>query len=491
MTNLLFSARVRRIALLLTNGALLIPLIVYVYNTIYIRYMADDYCVLAFVRQNGVIGTAQNLYVAWSGRFVNSIVVSAALGAGWQISALFVSGTLIVWWIASFGVLRYVTRKLQWNYPDLLAAIGVSSFLLVLFNSALSLVQSVYWISGIFLYTAPLVLFTLYVWLLVEWNLQRFRSMALVICFLLTFLASGFAELSGLTQTAALLVALVACLRYPVLRLHTSRLVAGLLGSVLAFGLVVIAPGNFVRLSLNTHLDILSLILGSAVSPAVVIWTATMYSVLTPFTILGLPILAGFAAGPRPIKEIRRYLILLPIVVGVLAALSFALTLYTTASPPPERAWIIPQFILFCGLGIWGYLIGHKISPSRRSRRMMSLVILTSATIVVLIWFTSLSRALALSSGLRQYATEWDIQDSAMRVRGNRPDSLAIAPIPVISGPVKLSEERTVWAYRCAAVYYDLPAIAYNPALTNYIESKSLGWPDFSAGPTKSPTDGK
>src|SRR6266404_6280572 len=103
----------RRFIFVLPALALFIPLAVYLYNTIYIRYLADDFCVWGQSVSLGPFRSAWWWYRNWTGRFMTFVVMGLVSPRGYRLAGLVEAGMLIAWFVGTFALLQLLARRWQ------------------------------------------------------------------------------------------------------------------------------------------------------------------------------------------------------------------------------------------------------------------------------------------------------------------------------------------------------------------------------------------
>ncbi len=450
---------------------LLIPLFIYIYSTSAIRYVADDFCDINVARQYGVLGSVSYEYLNGTGRFVNILTSFATMVAGLQVATVLTAFMLIVWWLALFGIIHRIARQMQWPAIPV-AAIGASLLCLSTLNSAFNLFQSVYWIPGSFLYFAPLMLAAVYVWLIVQ---QPFptarRGIGLALCAVVPFAAAGFLESFGLLQSFALFLACLVCWRDQRLRPYLPGLLAALIAGSIAAAITVVAPGNFVRLARSGKADLVFEAAGTLLSPGTVVYVTAKFWPLALLALVLLP--AWYAYYWAPAINIRRsiHLLTIPLVFAAFVGVYFSLSFFATASPPPERGWIIAQFLLCAGLMLWGFTAGQVLRARRTQRNTVPLLV-EWAAFGLMVWFivASVSTAADVSGKLTAHASAWDSRDQQLRLYANTSTRLRVAPIPNVLGVEDLSTDNSSWVNGCMATYYRVGGILSDPQLVDAVQ---------------------
>jgi hypothetical protein len=308
----------------------------------------------------------------------------------------------------------------------------------------------------------------------------------LILCAALSFFAAGYSETFGSVQTIVLAGISLLCALNPTRRALLLHLLAGLIGSTLGLILTMVAPGNSVRFALSSvSPEPLTVVLGTLISPVAVAGFTTL---VWPPTLIVLAMFPAFTAYyfEQDRRRIPRSIMrLIPVVVGTLIAVCFFPSLLITATAPPERAWIIPQIILFVGIILWSYLWGWAIKPGQPISRISLRVQVMLVVLVVVVAFTSVVRAGGAVRDLSSYATVWEARDDSIRARisageigldtspwmspydwridvSSRP-SLIVAPLPNPYGLADITPNPSEWSNKCIARYYGIPAIKAPP----------------------------
>ena len=227
-------------------AVLLVTLAGYVLLGTFNRYVADDYGGVLAVRLRGFWGEQVASYRLWSGRFTSSALISAAamLPEG---AVRVLPGILIAGWVLLLGlVLKQVLPSAGRVGRLLLAAAVVYTTLQVTSSPFLS----IYWMTGSLTYVPSLLLGTLLLALICRPHGNGRRRMATIAgAGVVTFLAGGSNETYVVAQTVALTMAVAVAIS-PLSTVSRSKLRVlgvGLLGSLVAFGVLVAAPGNAIR----------------------------------------------------------------------------------------------------------------------------------------------------------------------------------------------------------------------------------------------------
>src|SRR5947209_9780423 len=256
----------------LLAASFVMALAAYSYVGFFTRYMADDYTTRRTVDLLGLLGAQTHWYFGWTGRFSFSFVISllgltgprvvqflpALLLTSWCAATVWAVHQLHIYQLHAHQLQRPGSLKPSYTKSLLFAALIVFATI----ETAPNVAQSLYWQTGALTYITPIVLLSLYAGLFGH-GLRRaesrgVRPSVLSLCgsAAVTFVAGGFSDAYVVLQTSGLLIAFAACERYAHAGLKSAMralLLAGLVGSLLALAVVVLAPGNAIRQSYFPH----------------------------------------------------------------------------------------------------------------------------------------------------------------------------------------------------------------------------------------------
>ncbi len=247
-------SKVKNIWFLLISFSLLLPsLVFHAYLGSFSRFLGDDYCSAFWANRFGVIRATWYWYITWSGRYSASALDSIFGILGPKIVP-FVTPSVIVIWLITIGLTVNIIIPLRKNkvFSTSLLATGV---LFLTLNFTPTVQQSLYWGQGMRSVVPPLILGTAYSGIFFALkNTKRIsrKTQALwyLLSFLLAFGTGGFSETYCAVQLVAFgfsFVVLTIYYHHPIKSFESSFLIFGLLGAVLSFIVVILAPGNVFR----------------------------------------------------------------------------------------------------------------------------------------------------------------------------------------------------------------------------------------------------
>ena len=439
----------------------------------YSRYAQDDYCYGYKVRSWGFWTTQIQSYLhrtefnsdRYSLTLTNSLI---ELLGGPKVVPVLPSLEMLVW----LAGLVYVFYQLQQGIDaktDYLIAI-ISALVIIFFTLYLApnQYQILFWLSGMQPYLTPMVLATfLFGFLISIARLPKFKFTHAVGLGILSFLACGFSETTGLWQFAcwSMLLGWVLIFRKRhVFARNTIRPALVLMGSA-ALSLVIMAfcPGNF---KAAYYPDFITLILQSLSYGVGFIWIALKS---TPLPYLAIILLGLFASltyrSPRKTKT--RYLVaeILAVIltVYILSVVVMLPSMYATSHYPGDRALLPAQFTLSAGLFIIGWKMAELISalqpkafPYRTSIILQGLFGLLLCSYIVHIT----PRVYDKLPAYQERAQAWDLRQKLILGEKAKGIENVIAPaFDSVYGINELHYEADNWVNICAAKYYGVQTI--------------------------------
>jgi hypothetical protein len=446
----------------------LIGLAIFAYLGIYFRYWADDWCYNADFRNLGFLetlrGYAYNVTYTPS-RY--SVTILAGLFYPFDILGLqlLIPLSLLLW---TWGLVRlFVNISSLSSCPLSTFHAVLLSCIIVYFSIYLAphLYQSVYWNTGFFTYTFPLVLFP---WVLTLVTDQNTSKAKLILVALLSLLAGGFSEASNTVLVSVLalytVIAFIGSRSKKVWaqKTFTPALVA-LIFAIIAMALLVFAPTTQLRAERYGE---------PASLPELV---TLVFNFTREFVTLSLKdyqqllivILAGLLGFVLTSKE-RDINIpkMLSLGLGIFAlaillvAASLTPSAYIERGLPILRTQIIPRHIMvfaFVALG-WsaGFILRNLYSPAWL--QTTATVALLIALIFPIFTIFTASKYIPMYS---QRAQLWDEREaailSAIENNQERVEVLAIDGAPV--GGIRdfdPPDKKGYWISVCAMDYYDI-----------------------------------
>ncbi len=418
--------------------SMLSALALYAYLGTFTRYMADDYCSAAALKNNGFWGAQSYWWQNWSGRYSFTFVISLVELLGLRIVPILPGLAIALWLLSLVWALLPLLRNLKVSSP-IAGALFLSSVALWLtYRSVADYPQIVFWQTGILTYPVSIILFFLGLGLAVRRTADpaRMKWWQLLLWFLFAFAAGGFSETGVVIQIALLGLLLIVIL----LTKNTQKgilfpiLLAAFLGSVLSLLVIAFAPGNAVRSAgFQSIPPFIQSFTGSLIETLAFIPSLAGYH--TTVFVLGLLTGASFAClfiGEE--LQINRS----SIAIYFIASLIFALIgIWAGIAPayllrggvPPQRVLLSAYFLTACLAIYWGILsilLLRSILP-RASLGVQSWISLGLLFLIIIFGVLPFAISqLELVPPLKIYATLWDERHQTMLAASLHGESIIV-----------------------------------------------------------------
>lgn len=439
-------------------SAFLIPVFIYILAAANIRLLdMDDFCNVNIVGRIGVVDSLHYWYYGWTGRFTSIILMILSFQGGLVVIQLVIALMLGLWWLALMGSIQRVFEILRLPFSFMMSCVFSSLIVFGVLETGPAIFLSVYWPTSAFVYLLPIILLCVLVWLVVQRRLNN--ALSIVCAFVVCFLGAGCLELYATMLIVGLVVAVAVSQKRTAIRY---RLLAAVAGAILGLGLNLVAPGNYVRMSYFERREITQILTEVITTLGIPIIEALVFS---PLTALSLFLFASFIAysfDKNRYKNLRQMIIGIPFMVFALTAAYFGPGIYITGMGLPSRAWIIPEFIVVCGVAAWGYVVGLAVRPVHLRTKFTSPMALVLVAIVGIAVIFSMSRASAAASRLSTYAAQWDRRDVILREIAGTSETVIVAEIDNF-GMDGINTDENFWANQCLAQYYQVPAVKRAP----------------------------
>ena len=450
--------------------------LLYVYLGGYTRLIADDFCSAYYARRLGLLRSIWYWYINWSGRYT-------AFGSDWLMEKIGVytlpvihSLALLAWLIFTVAALQLSLRHILPDSRSKTISLSLGMvFLFVILLLDPNIPQTLYWWNGMRSYVLPLILLTLYV-VLLQFGTKTlrdpgWRKIGLLTSFLFTLVTGGLGE----TYTAFQVVFLLYLLVLELLAHKDKRstpfqlLFAGWVGSLVAFIILVYAPGNAIRqayfpphpgivrlfqISLQSYLDF---ILDIVRSPEKI--TGLLGAVLTA---------VYFGTLSKRKSNAERWFI--PALLLGSFGLSFVCFVpgaYATSEPTAARTIVIPIFGLVFFLLWAGFLAGQQLPTSRKDSHLFGTVV--PILVVFMLTYSAIIRfrnTYDTRSIYIDFAQRWDKADTQiLAAKDAGAETVTIADLNVPTGPEDGDpiDNPKYWVNQCYSLYYDIQVLGPNP----------------------------
>lgn len=458
--------KIQKTALYLGLAIFFTGLAIYAYLGVYFRYWADDWCYNADFRNLGFLETLRGYVynVTYTpSRYSVTILAGLFYPLGVLGLQLLLPLSLLLW---TWGLVRlFLNLSVISTYPLSTFQATLLSLIIVYFSIYLAphLYQSVYWNTGFFTYTFPLVLFP---WVLTFVTDQNTSNAKLILIALFSLLAGGFSEASNTVLVSTLtLYAVIAFIgsRYKKVWAQKTFVpaIVALIFAIIAMALLVFAPTTQLRAERYgepASLPELAVLLFNFTREFVTLSIKDYQQLL----ILLLAGLFGFVLNSKERDINIPKTLALGLGTFALATLLVAASLtpsaYIERGLPILRTQIIPRHIVvfaFVALGwVGGYALRQLYAPTWL--QSVATVALLIALIFPIFTIYNSSKYIPVYS---QRAQLWDEREatilSALENNQDRVEVLAIDGAPV--GGIRdfdPPDKKGYWITLCAADYY-------------------------------------
>lgn len=470
---------IRLRVLLIAGGLVFIAgLAALAYPGLFVRFLADDYCVAGMVQKSGLWATQAEMYRAWSGRYTATFAASLLQLLGPNTPAVFTWFLIFLWLGGLASLIARLNRALWLRFANVGAVCFAALVLFITLLITPNRFQVSYWLMGQVTYTLPLVGITL----LMNWIASlpeprpggKQRVMALSHILLVAFLLGGTSETYVAFQTGLFALALVwtvLLLRPPVSRSLALLLSAGLLASLISMAVIISAPGNAARQALLPQPPALPRLIQLSLLYAAGFLRDTLKAFPLPLLVAAaVPLLGGFlttrpqALPPSLRRRLLPYL-LAPLSLYLLVVCICAPSVYGESAAPEARSLLAGVFLLVltaAGLGLWSGVLLRSWLNRAAPAAVRPLFIAAFVVLGVLCLYPTRA-GFQIMSQLRpaqQYAQAWDNRHRL--IVANRLNGILNQSVPALNsqaGLMELGDDPNLWVNRCAADYYHLDSI--------------------------------
>lgn len=454
----------------LLAAALILALLPFVYTGWFARYQADDYCAAQLLREEGFWRAQWLSYTGWSNRFATMLVTGLLDPldvTGMQIlPGLLTAGLLGAAVLLLFRLRALTGARIPGAFLWALAAGGVFLGLYTLPERF----QALYWRSGSVTYTLPAVCLLLLLAALTARPGARRGWRRAALLGLFSFFAAGFSETTAAVQITVLALGLAAILVFAKAAgpggVDWSGWAAALVGALAALIVMILAPGNAVRMGQMPPPPGFFAWLGMSLRHGAAFLADGLSSYLLPRAAglvlgLGLALLQDWSRTPA--RRLAWTLLAVPTAACLLAVAACAPSAYAQSAYPEPRALSMANFILTGGVIAAGWLIGGLIQKGLAGRLPPGLIRAAAVAGLLIVGAYALYagwRVLGEAAEYRARAAAWD--DRAAQIEQLRLGGAAAVEVEAldsIGSIAELSADPEDWVNRCAAGYYGVEEI--------------------------------
>jgi hypothetical protein len=464
-------------------AAMSVALAAFAWLGTYNRLTADDYPNTSH-KPVEAIGDLLKAYRSFTGRYSSTLLSNLLLPCGVAFVRILPSIVLAVWMLALVCLFRELLAGMRSLWRNVLFVSAV--ILWATIDGALSPGQSLYWATGMIVYTAPLIAQTFLAAMIVR-DLRTAEPHSWsrpVWITALAFVAAGFSETTLALQAAAVAVAF--CLR-PSAGLRPFRLSLWATGAATAvsFFLQVLAPGTagrqaqIARACAPVLVPARAMLIGPA-SAARLLFSKPM--VIVVLLAAGFLLRWQLPLGERAARAVPKQLSQILFAAWVLTTVASLPASYALCMPPNSRSHIALHFSMVLAVFGCGYVLGSaaRIGPYLSESRLF--VPLAGALLVAApIW--SAANVVSQFPQVARYAAAWDARDQTLRKAARfQSDEITVDPLPessaVVHGLAVPGRDPMAEPNQRVAHYYGLPLlrVTEDPQGTALVEPWTREW---------------
>lgn len=431
----------------------------------HVRFWADDFCTGSVYNQSGFLAAQRVSWTSWSGRYSYNFFQYLFLMFGSGVTryapvVVFILSALSSW---------FAIYKITGNKHRFFSLVLSMLLAIMVLSITPNIIQSFYWYSGTLIYSLPFVFLQLFFAMLVWRGLvvsKNRRKIALSIALLSLLIAGGFSESFAVAQIVFLTCLLVIVLTVRRLRQTqvASVLVAGVLGLVLALGIMLVAPGTAVRSATLDKPENLHWVISTTFRATKTYFVglgqvrAYLYVAALVFSVISLLFRHSKFVSKRIFSLRETAWMISVICLGVVLATAslFGVAYYSMAYPPPERALITSSYLIVVGLIMVSILVNLALKPLLTKNILRSTKLLF--TLLCLLSTVFLARDMYrrwrfLKNDLATYAYQWDIQEASILSQAATKKKILVKHIPPV-GRIDGFKDNKGWVTGCAAGYF-------------------------------------
>lgn len=473
------------LAIIVSLLFLLSAVFIYGYFGWFSRYIADDYCTAGELLKFGYWGSIVNRYLTWDGRYSFAVLIYFFEQFGIRFPSILPVLSIGLLVMAAFFFWSRFLYYLKFN-PPFYVSLAVTLIFVMLVEYTIPQVGEVFfWMTGIATYQIAIICELFLLGLVIQTSRSvgniplRKMMLSIILIIFLTFVCSGFSEVSTVIHLAifGLLFAL-ALVKFLIDRNNSYLLIYYLIlfvVAVLGFVLMAKAPGNLVReSSLKVHSGIyeISTLSISQSIKYLLSWILTFPKILFLSSVYMISVGYFNAARKATITKEklitdRSMLAKLFVLFTVLLIVSFVPTTWAGYDYPPQRILVLQTSILSCFLillSFWfGNVIGGIVSDLDRAKELqVGIVVAVLITLSVGVFMEN-SRAIYRKTAPIQiaYAETWDnVHKSIMDQVNTGEQNIIVNNIAYdLMNLERIKGDPKYWTNICAARFYQVKTI--------------------------------
>ncbi len=479
------STRIIAFTLIVSIAALLVAIYVIAYLGSFSRYIADDYCSAGEFKTLGYLGSIANRYITWDGRYSFSSIIYFFDSLGIKFPSILPAISITLLLASAYYFFSQVLKAFSGKVNRLTVLLIASIFIFAIQYTTPQIPEVFYWMTGIATYQFSIIFELILLGLTAQILVQpiktnRFKQILLsLLLFLLSFVCSGFSEVSTAIHVSLFGLAIFFAIAYRfVMKKHYSQtwyLLTLFLGALAGFIVMAIAPGNQVRgTSLSPiHPSLPELIFRSLIQSAhySINWFLKNTSILWPALVLAVVLGAysssSFSSSSVDLRSTKIKTLLFFVSGLILTFVSFVPTTWAGYDMPAGRILFLPTTILCGTLTTVSYLLGlllaKEFEPLNQNSKFV--VGLFSLLCLLFIFSTPINISRQYYRNTIEVQTDfsqaWDEVNQAILadIQAGQQNILADNIQYNIVDLERIKGDSGFWVNQCAARFYQIDKI--------------------------------
>ena len=460
-------------AVILIAGSILflIPNIFFVIQGFSIRYWADDYCFSGFLKDHGFTHGLIEFYSTTSNRFSAFIFTGFSELFGENAIRGIPSLIIIAFGFITYKIIGELLGKFHIKQIKIISILSSQIILFFVLLLAPNIHQSIYWRAGLTHYFLPIpILLYLILMIFSQRKIEEKILKKGIFLFLVSFFSAGLSESYAALQAGSFGIVLLFVLFFDKSSHRNRRFYligSTLMGTAVAMGVMIVSPGNALRLDTLQQSSNLFSILSISTLSAINFIVFSIRGLWLPFGIMfGLFVLITYCfVRPSGLKIQSINLLItfffIALVTLMLIICVCAPTAYGMMAYPEERVLMFAQIVLICGISLEGAVLGllfQKLLYISQPIRVAGLFL------ILIFCMYPLSTLDVRQSDLRFYqnrAALWDKRNTEINDQTKMgKNDLSVSALDSFAEIAELRDESSYWVNQCAAKYYQVESIS-------------------------------
>ena len=460
--------KLSRFVLSVSSAIFLYFNLVYIYQGWFVRHRADDYCFTGILYEHGFLPGLSIFYTNTSNRFSSFILSALSEAFGFYGIRILILLTIIFILTIVYLCIKRILAKSEVGYSERISFFITNVVAFFLIYLAPNRHQSVYWRSGLVHYFLPLpILLSLCLLISTENKGKNVLFLHEVAIFIIAFINAGLSETAAALQTIISMLYIVYLFLFQKGNGRNTRLVRAFLmfiASLAAMIVMILSPGNALRLKTLEQAPDLITVIRIAVDSAVAFSRISLRGLWLPFGILfalifvlSLHIIASIQSD---LKDIAKRLLFIICSSLLLIVVVCAPTAYGMMAFPEMRVLMLAQAALILtaiSLGCLAALVVARIIKPKKVIGTFALMGLLILSFYPLLNWGEQRSELAF---YQQRARLWDQSNAVIQdeIKSGK-TAITINALDAFAEIAEMRPDKHFWVNVCAAKYYRIDSI--------------------------------